>query len=655
MADDAIERALARLEPAAQRHVDVEGEWVEAGEDDGLIHYSASQLEVFSRCNLKWWWKYIGGFTVPSSASQEYGVELHAQLESWINDGTTPADQRIASALYRLKEHGIVRGPDLLSEREMRRAIHIPEREMVGFVDLTFLGNQKRPRVWDLKTTSDLRRYAKTDYQLRENAQLCIYAYDTLHTVAPDAQAVEVAHLYVQSRGKIASEVVTVDLDRPSVEKRWGGLLRVIDEMEQVRQERDPARVPHNEMACNDYGGCPHRVRCNALVFGSPTIAPAPRSDEQAIGKFWEDDVTKLNPPDSTRRPEGAPPAIPETVNQRALPKVLQAAAKQEPKQPEGGQNKMSALSALAALGSGKPAAVEKKPEGPMGSLAAKLAGVAGTTPPNTAPVQPPPDFKKQEGPEEGTPEARRLTEEAARNAAAIRAQAAQEAAQRAQAQAAPSTRAALDALTAGQPATQEPTPKRGRGRPPGSRNRGAQPAAAQGAPKPEEARAVTVAQFAAPIAEVQPSGIGTSGEGYEVEQDAEESPELPAQDAAFGASQASGRPAEVAVAQTPTREESPSVGRLMFLFIDAIPICGFPQAPITLGAWLAPVLEQIRRDTGAPWDFHEFRKGPAVLNKYVAKAALPSALIMNSRSPEGAVLTEYLVGKAAVIIQGTR
>lgn len=547
-----------------------------------LIWYSASQLSTFDRCALKWWWEKVGGFKPPPSASQEVGTAIHLTLENWVHTGAEPVDPRAKEALRHFRERGVERGETLLSERQFNHPLHIPNRVMTGKVDITIL-DDKKPRVWDFKSTSDIRKYGKTDYQLEADIQLNIYAHDTFTTMAPKAQTLEAAHLYIQTRGAIRSELVPVTLERHDVAKRWAGYLKVVDTIEEVRLETDPSKVPYNEMACNDYGGCPHRTRCNALIFESPTNLPEKIPGTNAIDdSFWAsfDDGTKrdeeeetemLNPPDTTRRADGAPPATPNTVAFDDLPEVLQKERKKHTVQNASTtqnapiKEKSMDLSKIAALGAGKPATIESKPLGQAASMAAKL-----------------------ETPAE------------------------------------PSTRKILDA----QPLTTLTTPTRGR--PPGSKNK-----------KDPTADALAAADAV----------ISHSTEIFKREH--------LDYDKVLAAEEQENRPSlkeinEVTVEKT-TPPKAVPVGDLLFLLVDCVPVTGFPQGAITLGAWLAPILEAIKKDTGAPWDFHEFRKGPAILNRYAQQAQLPQALVMNSRSPEAGILTEYLVSKAKCILTGTR
>lgn len=551
---------------------------------DKIIYYSPSQLETFERCSLRWWWERVGGCRAPSSASQELGTAIHAEMENWIDTGTIPPNPRAAEALRHFTEQKVERGEALVSERKFTRDLHIPSRKFTGIVDVTHM-DEINPKVWDFKSSSDVKKYAKTDYQLQQNLQLNAYAFDTLDTLLPKAKTLEIAHLYIQTRGAIRSQLVKTTVERENVAKSWSGYLKIIDAVEEVRQETDPERVPHNEMACNDFGGCPHRMRCNALIFSSPTSMPVQQSDKETIGNFWEDADPKaeaeararrlaaqamldaanvgvyreddvLNPPDTTRRPAGAPPATPDTVAFEDLPKVLQKARKDEPAVPAK-EKQMSGnpLAALAALAGGKPAQIESKPKTAMEGLAAKLVGAAPA--PEAAP--------------------------------------------------APKTRETLDAAAETQPEGKS------KGRPKGSKNKSKEVEAA------EETYAQTgdVEQAAAAI------------------EDKKVDP-----------------PAEVVTDPPPPPLE---IGTLAFLLIDCVPVFGFPQGAIAFEKWVAPLLEQIQKDTGAAWQFHDFRKGTGNLVKYAARARLPQAMILQSSSDEARILMPYLIEKARCIVKGCR
>lgn len=310
--------------------------------------YSASQLETYSRCNLKWWWERVGGFKSPPSASMLRGTEIHAEVERWVESGVMPNDPRARSAVDKLVERwGTIDRDAWESERKFEMVI----ANDIGFVGYIDLGARSTdvPLIVDMKTTSDVGKYGKVEHELPENIQMNCYAKEALDRF--QAPAVDVAHLQVQTKGRIMARVVETRLQRDHVESKWKGYLRVIDQMEVDRTKTKPDQVQANPFACDDYGGCPHRARCGALIF-----------DDLLEDRGSEEEDTLFNPPDSTRRVGDQPPATPLTIDKEDMPKALEKETRL-----------MSPLEKMAAMAAGKPAQVEEAPKDKLAAFKAMV------------------------------------------------------------------------------------------------------------------------------------------------------------------------------------------------------------------------------------------------------------------------------------------
>lgn len=473
-----------------------------------VIHYSPSQLATFKSCQRKWYFDKVLGFRPPQTQSQIVGTEIHAENERFIKMGEQPMNPRALEAIRWLPKNKA----HLISERPIDRALHIPERRFVGFVDLTDLSDAQQPHVLDYKTTSDVAKYAKTDYQLEGDLQLNAYAFDTLD-LAPKATHVKVSHLYIQTRKAIRSTLVSAVIPRVQVEKNWSGYLKIVDQIEQVRTCPSAGEVEPNWNACNDYGGCFHRARCDSLMFAGSDVSEQPAPVE-APANWWDrEDQKMLLPPDTTRRPDNAPPATPDTVALEALPKELRKTKEKE-----------MDLTKLSQLGNG----TAKVESAPLGKTAALL---------NKIPTPPAHDDIVDEG--------------------------------------------APVALKAVPPPPPPPTPT------------------------PEEPKK-------------------------------------------------RGRPAKAQAIDPPAVPVAPGPPASCVLFLDCFPVAGFPGA-VHFGAWVAPLVERIQNETGADWQFHEYRKGTGHLVQLAKTTPMPSGLIVNSRSPEAIVLMETLISRASMIFQGAK
>lgn len=255
-------------------------------------YYSPTQLSMFSACKRKWWFTYPAGFKPPPTESQAIGSAIHMELEKYVKDSEWPKDPRAEEALRHLPPITDQARAEVRIDRALTS--EDPQRCFLGFVDLLDLKDPKHPHIIDYKTMSDL-RYAKTEHELENDAQLNCYAQQVFETVAPQAEYAKVTHIQIQTRKSIKSQATSALVSRESVTKNWNKYLVVFQDMDRVRTLTSANDVEKNENECDAYGGCFHKSRCFASSF---------------LG-LGEDMIV---PPDSTRRQPGDPPATPETA-----------------------------------------------------------------------------------------------------------------------------------------------------------------------------------------------------------------------------------------------------------------------------------------------------------------------------------------------------
>lgn len=244
-------------------------------------HGSPSQITTFRRCHRKWFFESVRGFRSPSTAAQERGTEIHAQLETYHKTGKTPTDKAALAAIEYMPAPGTVRPEHI----EFGFQLWIPGAPvpMIGFIDLL-----EPPRlVTDYKSTSDF-VYMKAPEQLQGDPQsvtYCVvscapqvigapfdYKGETLYPVEPVWHGpTEFRHVYMRTRGAaIARESRVLYDTRDTLFGELDGITRDLTAMHGLSRAVTPEEVPANTDACDDYNGCPHRVRCAAA--GSPTM-----------------------------------------------------------------------------------------------------------------------------------------------------------------------------------------------------------------------------------------------------------------------------------------------------------------------------------------------------------------------------------------------
>jgi hypothetical protein len=130
-----------------------------------------------------------------------------------------------------------------------------------GFVDLSIIHGRDVPFVSDHKTTSDL-VWAKSADDLVDDVQATLYAADGMllaHSTACDLQ-----WTYGRTRGAPVSlpvvRRVTADEIAPRIAKT-AATAQVLREL--FEEQPHWLDVPYDASACDKFGGCPFRGRCN--------------------------------------------------------------------------------------------------------------------------------------------------------------------------------------------------------------------------------------------------------------------------------------------------------------------------------------------------------------------------------------------------------
>lgn len=284
-------------------------------------------------CPRKYAWVWIDYIPSEGTYYTQFGTRVHKILENYYKFGIMPdLNEPEGNCAVALLAHLPPPQPGM----------RIEERRYVGRFegspDLT-LG----AAVWDHKTTSDL-KWAKTPAGLLDDLQACLYA-----------------HFVMQETGELRVRMQWnyVTRSRPRVlpviqEATFGAIVRTLDRAHALADEADrilaqkiPAlELPPNPMACDMYGGCVHRARCNlspgnrleglmnmtnASDFQAQmnaTHPPAPPAPAPAdpTANWTRQNGYRLNPGTNTWEPDAppvappAPPAPPPAAAPVAVP-----------------------------------------------------------------------------------------------------------------------------------------------------------------------------------------------------------------------------------------------------------------------------------------------------------------------------------------------
>lgn len=220
-------------------------------------HASASQIKTFRRCQRKWWFEKIMGYTSPGTPATELGRKIHAQLETYLLEGVRPESPIAQAGLHYLPEP---QAEGLLIEEEFRYTEDIVA-PVIGFIDLV---EKQAGRITDHKTTSDF-KWTKSEYELADDPQAVIYSQYAMRSLFPEADTIIFRHVYYRTKGASAARQTEIEFTRRSLEERFEGIAHTVSKMSDASKVIEPGGVEENEDACRDYGGCPFRGNCAKL------------------------------------------------------------------------------------------------------------------------------------------------------------------------------------------------------------------------------------------------------------------------------------------------------------------------------------------------------------------------------------------------------
>jgi len=180
-----------------------------------------------------------------------------------------------------------------------------------GYIDVdAYVGDDMdgHPLVIDHKTTSDF-KWAMTPDELAEDIQQTLYSADALQR--SQADQVEARWIYYLTKGKPQARRVSVTLPAEQVAHNLVRVESLVRRMEKARFADAANDLQPNVEACADYGGCPHRQRCQRTPLASLTSA-FEISDRREEAKKKE---TTMQP----RKPKLPPPRVADLPEQPAV------------------------------------------------------------------------------------------------------------------------------------------------------------------------------------------------------------------------------------------------------------------------------------------------------------------------------------------------
>lgn len=278
------------------------GDWIHGATIDkqtrALRFTSVSQINTADTkddgCPRKWAYAKLDGIKEPETGKQKRGTEGHRQIEEFARTGDArKIGPEVATGLHIVPDPGpdlhlewdVLKWPsrsypDPLTRAHSRQLladapVKLAGVSMTGFIDLwhrrgTNKGGadvrQTRDpegtvEVTDWKFTGDA-TYWKSEHELVKMTQLASYG-EWAFTVMPDAPAVRLSLGYFPAR-KARPTKVSKLVRREDVQPQVDHAAGVVRLLQHVAREKSAATVEANTLACDKYGGCFYRGRCDA-------------------------------------------------------------------------------------------------------------------------------------------------------------------------------------------------------------------------------------------------------------------------------------------------------------------------------------------------------------------------------------------------------
>jgi len=226
----------------------------------GPVPISASQLSTFESCKRLWGYEKIEGRRKPDTQATADGTAIHLELENYFRSGIEPQKPESQILLTLLpKPH-----PALVPEAEFTLAWPGVDALLRGKIDLV---DPREHLIIDHKTTTDINRYAKTEEQLRLDAQTVMYGL-AYRAIFSKVDVVKLRWNYVKREQPKhrPPKVLPVDLvqDLTLLEEGLQKWHPIVLELVQITKSRVRALdIPANPGdACFKFGGCPFRDEC---------------------------------------------------------------------------------------------------------------------------------------------------------------------------------------------------------------------------------------------------------------------------------------------------------------------------------------------------------------------------------------------------------
>jgi hypothetical protein len=232
------------------------------------IKLSASQLQMFTACKRKWYYRYVEKIKEPYKPWLKAGLDFHQCIENCFKKLAGEEveveyfDNDIKEMVKVAWEKGIIYSPDT-HVVEKKIDIDINEgAEMIGFIDLLDVSNSKIIDHKTFKRPQD----CLTEDDLKNNLQLMIYAYWYLLKL-DNKKGVWLRHNQINKIDPESSKYTEVWVSRETVEDYWAeNVVPVVEEILDL-QGAEKEKFTCTIARCGDYGGCSYQKHCEGYKY----------------------------------------------------------------------------------------------------------------------------------------------------------------------------------------------------------------------------------------------------------------------------------------------------------------------------------------------------------------------------------------------------
>jgi len=282
-----------------------------------MIYVSASQIDTFRQCPRKWAWQYIEHVPREEARAFALGSRVHEILEEYYISGKAPDTKEIWSWKKERKLFypgavalTMIKIPfDPRSEVELGFEEEVDGVTYVGKIDLNWV-TAGVLEILDHKTSSDPVKWGKTEEALEHDTQKIVYSAIGLIKIHPELMGVNFCLNYgcVDAKPQKSKLVCAAYATREeAIDLFYTEIHPIAKKMTELKLEKkNPMELPYNTHACETFGGCQHKARCNltagervkGIIMGNILMDQLIAKSKVPVTETETEELPAVGPPD---------------------------------------------------------------------------------------------------------------------------------------------------------------------------------------------------------------------------------------------------------------------------------------------------------------------------------------------------------------------